>query len=99
LAALDKGWARVFFNEVKFFDRSGRHVGRLVFDPLLANLKPSNPRWILADGSMFSRCSTDGLSISYLKDNRFYCESVEEFERTRPDVKLPRSDHIPGLEP
>ena len=94
----DRGWVRANRNEVQFFEVSGQPIGKLMFDPYLENMKPSRPRWRLADDSLATECSTDGLAISYQQGNRFYCESVEEFERARPNTKLPRASVISRLE-
>ncbi len=98
LMASDKGWGSVDHHEVRFFDASGQPIGKLMFDPYLVNKQPSRPRWRLADGSLAMQSSTDGLAISYQQGTRFYCESVQDFERARPDIKLPRTSVISQFE-
>lgn len=95
----DMGWVRADHNEVQFFEVSGVPIGKLMFDPFLENLKPTRPRWRLTDGAIATQCSTEGLAISYQQGNRFYCESIDEFERARPEIKLPRVSITSRLEP
>ncbi len=87
LTTTAKGWTRTSFNEILYFDLSGNYVGRLVFDSYMADAKPSNPRWILRDGTVASQCRTEGLYLSYLMGNQYYCDALADFERTRPDTK------------
>ena len=96
LLASDKGWVRADHHEVQFFEISGKPIGKLMFDPYLEEMKPSRPRWKLADGSMAEECGSAGLAISYLHGDRLYCRSVEEFERAL-DQKLPRASVVSRL--
>jgi hypothetical protein len=93
--ASNSGWISAEDSDVHFFDMHGAQTCRLAFDPLLADFKPARARWILADGSIQAGSSGQGLAISYLVNNRFFTQSVEEYERTHPDVRLPRFDQLP----
>lgn len=94
----DKGWVRADRNEVQFFKVNGELIGKLIFDPYLENIKPSRPRWRLADGSLASQSGTAGLAISYQQGNRFYCTTVDEFQRARPELQLPQASVISRFE-
>ena len=86
------GWSQLFF-----FDRTGTYLGQLVFDPELNDGLPSNPRWILADGSTCSHCSQKGLYMSMLRGVDFFTMPLEEFSQQFPDTSLPMLDEVPFL--
>ncbi len=93
----DYGWLVCGGTQLYFFDRSGRFFGRLVFDSDPIKNAPTNPRWILADGSTSSRCSQRGLYLSMLKGTDFHTIPLDEFEQKVTNDSLPTFDEVPFL--
>ncbi len=98
--ATDFGWLACDSTSLHCLDRQGSPLGRLVFDPQLVNGEPTNPRWILADGSIASQCSRDGLHIVYFHAGmEVRTESLQQFASSHPDLKIPTFEKIPFLNP
>ena len=89
------GWLICGGSQLFFFDRTGHLLGQLVFDPDVSENMPSNPRWILADGSTCSRCSQKDLYLSLLKGTDFYTTPLAEFVQKFPEMSLPTFEEAP----
>ncbi len=92
------GWLCVEGTQMRHFDFAGNELGRIVFEPKLENGMPASPQWIMSDGCIGSRSPREGLTISYTSNDRLTTESLDRFEASHPDIRIPTFETVPFLQ-
>ncbi len=89
------GWYVGQENEIVAFDPEGNYLGRAVFDPYLVDGKPELMYWVLADGSISKSGKLDQVTFVFVKDNRVYCQPLQDYEADPANPRIPRFDKLP----